>query len=29
VKTYRYVDEDEADAAAPKKPGAPAAKAGK
>ena len=32
VKTYRYVDEDEAEAAAPKKPGAPgapAAKAGK
>ena len=28
VKTYRYVDEDEAEAAAPKKPGAPAAKAG-
>ncbi len=24
VKTYRYVDEDEAEAAAPKKPGAPA-----
>lgn len=28
VKTYRYVDEDEAEAAAPKKPGAPT-KAGK
>jgi type IV pilus assembly protein PilO len=29
VKTYRYVDEDEAEAAAPKKPGAPNAPAAK
>lgn len=29
VKTYRYVDEDEAEAAAPKKPGAPTAPAAK